>query len=103
MGKIGVGDLVVVKPKSIDECKRIAITAWKGISEYNGKRTFYGNIPQESSDYQEWFSQLCNSAGYVLEILDPSKHTEIPVWIKVQFMCFEEPFWIRSLYFKKCK
>jgi hypothetical protein len=96
MGKVEIGDMVELTDFSKEYHIKYAFSAWKSINE--NKLGFNGNVPEDSSEYKEWFSKLCNSIGYVVD----TKQINVK-WAKVRFMCCEEPFWLQAKHLKKCR
>ena len=75
------------------------ISAWRQIK--HKQHGFSGNVPADSSEFESWRTNLNNSAGYVIEVRELG--SSYGLWAYIQFMCFEEPFWLNVRYLQKCK
>lgn len=68
-----------------------AISAWQ--SKKVGQNFFHSQQPQTSEEYEKWFQDLSNSAGWVKQI-DGG-------WAQVQWSHLESPLWLCLKYLKR--
>ena len=99
MGQVEIGDLVILTPNAIKVGKQNAITGWKHINVPKG---YINQVPEDSSLYKQWFEAISNSAAIVLEVINGENGYD-QVWLRLRFMCFDEPFWMKRHYFRKCR
>ena len=85
-----IGDMIQLSKHAKRTGKRNAIGCWKTLH----KGHFFHCIPLDSSDYAGWFDGVSGSSGIILEIQGVQGKAITREWMKVQFMCFEEAFWI---------
>lgn len=97
---INIGDLIQLKSQVKKSGKKSAISAWKMIYLHGTSKAFGGNLPGHSSLYDEWFSTICESVAIVVD--NRVDNVVVEGWIKIRFLCFDQPFWTRISYFKKC-
>jgi hypothetical protein len=103
MGQVtnfNIGDLVRLKSQVKKSGKKSAISAWKKIYLHGTSKAYGGRLPEDSSLYDEWFNSLCGSAAIVVD--NRCNNIVVEGWIRVRFLCFDQPFWTMTSYFKKC-
>ncbi len=103
---INIGDMVELSQYMKKSCKKTAIFAWERINLHESHeakyfQTYSGNIPADSSKYNDWTDSLINSAAIVID--NKVDDVFIKDWVKVRFMCFDYTFWTKTKYLKKCK
>ena len=90
MREMKIGDMIQLSKSTKRTGKNNAIGCWKTL--YKGH--LFHCIPLESSDYFGWFEGISGSVGIVLDIESVQHKTCTRKWVKVQFLCFDETFWI---------
>jgi hypothetical protein len=90
MRETKIGDMIQLSKSTKRTGRNNAIGCWKTL--YKGH--LFNCIPFESSDYFGWFEGISGSVGIILDIESVQHKTCTRKWVKVQFLCFDETFWI---------
>jgi len=91
MREMKIGDMIQLSKSTKRTGRNNAIGCWKTL--YKGQ-LFNCLLPVESSDYAGWFEGISGSVGIILDIESVQRKTCTRKWVKVQFFCFDETFWI---------